>query len=491
MKRHLRLFSVMAAGTVAASEMNAAEKSVPNIVIFIADDISQGDFGCYGNRYIRTPNIDSLASDAVRFTNAVLTASSSSPSRTSIMTGRYPHNTGACELHSPLGAEQVSLARVLKDAGYYTIQAGKWHFGMNVRQPGSAFYEDFDLSGGDIKDGGGHSGAERWVDFLRQRPVDKPFFAWFAAHDAHRDWDKDMMLERYDPAAVHVPDYMVDDKRTRDDIASYYYEVSRFDHFVGKAITELKRQGIYDDTIIIVMADNGRPFVNAKTRLIKEGIWTPLVIRYPGNDEHSGATCSSLVSVIDIAPTLAGAAGVEDVESFQGRDFTDVICNPEKKFRNYAFAEHNWHDFEAFERMVCTERYIYIENSRPQLSAVGALDVMSGGSGVSLREGFEADSLTELQKDIFLTPRPERLLYDNISGTCSDCDSDEVDGRVFRKLSRVLSLWRKQTGDTCPDALTGDWYDRKTMQKTAVFKIRGEMPGSSAKAGYINDSGPF
>lgn len=492
MNRHYKLFAAVAAGAAAATgDLCASEHDSPNIVVFIADDVSQSDFGCYGNRVIRTPNIDALASDGVRFTNAVLTASSSSPSRCSIMTGRYPHNTGACELHSPLGEEQVSLARVLKDAGYYTIQAGKWHFGANVRREGAAFFDDFDLSGGDIKDGGGDSGADRWVEFLRRRPADQPFFAWFAAHDAHRNWDDDTSMERYDPDLINVPDYMVDDMRTRNDIASYYYEVSRFDRSVGRAIDELKRQGLYDNTIIIVMADNGRPFVNAKTRLIKEGIWTPLIIRYPGNEMNRGRVCSSLVSSIDIAPTLAGAAGVQKVPSFQGRDFTEVIRNPEKKFRRYAFAEHNWHDFEAYERMVCTERYVYIENRRPQLSVIGAQDVMNGGSGVSLREGYEKDSLTDIQKDIFITPRPENLLYDNVSGTCLEVDTDGMKGTMSVKLSRVLSKWQRQTRDTCPTSLTQDWYDRKTMKRTSLHQKRGEMPGYSKGAAFVKSSGPF
>ena len=88
----------------------------PNILIFIADDISQRDLGCYGNSTVRTPNIDALARDGVKFNNAVLATSSSSPSRVSIITGRYPHNTGACELHSPVGDEQISLAGILKES---------------------------------------------------------------------------------------------------------------------------------------------------------------------------------------------------------------------------------------------------------------------------------------------------------------------------------------------------------------------------------------
>jgi N-sulfoglucosamine sulfohydrolase len=109
----------------------AQPKEKPNILIFIADDVSYNDFGCYGHPVIKTPNIDKLAKNGLRFTNAFLTISSCSPSRISILTGRYPHNTGAAELHTDIPAGQVLFPQMLKDAGYYTAQAGKWHLGSS------------------------------------------------------------------------------------------------------------------------------------------------------------------------------------------------------------------------------------------------------------------------------------------------------------------------------------------------------------------------
>ena len=93
----------------------------PNIVFFIADDVSQDDFGCYGHPVIKTPHIDSLSANGMRFDNAYLTTSSCSPSRCSIITGRYPHNTGAPELHVRLPQQQVRFPELLREAGYYTV----------------------------------------------------------------------------------------------------------------------------------------------------------------------------------------------------------------------------------------------------------------------------------------------------------------------------------------------------------------------------------
>lgn len=482
------------AATCAAASDNEKTGSAhkrPNILVLIADDISRDDFGCYGHPVIRTPNIDALAADGIRFTHAFLTTSSSSPSRASILTGRYPHNTGACELHTPIGEEQITVARVLRDAGYYTAQAGKWHFGDSPSKPAGPVLRDFDRTGGSRLDGGGASGAERWVEYLRERPRDKPFFMWFAAHDAHRGWDDDRSLARYEPQKVALPRFFVDDSPSREDFACYYYEVSRFDHFVGQVVDELRRQGIYDQTLIVVMADNGRPFARAKTRLIPDGIRTPFIVRCPASMRGKPGVCKSLVSVIDLAPTLADAAGAAAPPTFQGRSFKSLLCRPSRKFRNYSFAEHNWHNFEACERMVCTDRYLLIENFRPEFNAAGATDIMNSGSGRSLLKAYAAGGLDPLQADIFAVPRPAVELYDYRTDPelLHDLAAERPD--VAGKLREVLRRWRDDTGDTVPERLTPDWNSRTTFEKLPAFGRRGEMPGQSADAIHITDPGPF
>jgi N-sulfoglucosamine sulfohydrolase len=149
----------------------------PNIIIFIADDISYNDFGCYGHPVIKTPNIDRLAANGLRFTNAFLTTSSCSPSRNSIITGRYPHNTGAPELHSNLGDNHIPFARLLNNSGYYTAQAGKWHFTSSQNKEGDAMSGAFDRTGGHAGDGGGPSGTERWVEYVRERSFIGPLLS--------------------------------------------------------------------------------------------------------------------------------------------------------------------------------------------------------------------------------------------------------------------------------------------------------------------------
>ncbi|MCA9017069.1 MAG: sulfatase-like hydrolase/transferase, partial [Planctomycetaceae bacterium] len=101
----------------------------PNMILIFADDVSWDDLGCYGHPTIHTPHLDRLAKEGLRFNNAYLTTSSCSPSRCSVITGRYPHNTGAPELHTPLPEGQVLFPQLLRDAGYYTVISGKQHMG--------------------------------------------------------------------------------------------------------------------------------------------------------------------------------------------------------------------------------------------------------------------------------------------------------------------------------------------------------------------------
>ena len=120
------LLSLLAVvGTALVSAQTTAKP--PNILIFIADDHGKGDLGCYGHPSIRTPNLDQLAQEGMRLDRAFLTISSCSPSRCSILTGRYPHNTGAEDLHMPLPEQQRSIASYLTPAGYECVSVGKWH----------------------------------------------------------------------------------------------------------------------------------------------------------------------------------------------------------------------------------------------------------------------------------------------------------------------------------------------------------------------------
>ena len=312
----------------------------PNFVIFIADDMAWDDCGAYGNDKIRTPNIDALAKEGMRFDRAYLTCSSCSPSRCSMMTGRYPHSTEAGELHLPLPKQQTMLTKPLMDAGYWTAAVGKWHLGEAV-----ASQVEYRKGASPAKMG------DEWVAAIKNRPMDKPFFLWAAHSDPHRGYRPGAVDPPHTRSDVIVPPYFPDTAEVRDDLALYYDEVSRFDEHIGMVLDELDNQRIADNTFVLVISDNGRPFPHCKTRVHVPGVRTPFVVRWPKHVK-AGTTTASVVSTVDIAPTVLEFAGLKTLDSFQGESFGKILTNPDQSTRQFAFAEHNWHDYRAFERAV-------------------------------------------------------------------------------------------------------------------------------------------
>ena len=257
MKKTICGFLMLSGGVV----LNAQAR--PNFVLIIADDVSRDDIGCYGNRQVRTPNIDRLAASGLKFSNMFLTASSSSPSRNSIITGRYPHNTGGAELHTEPPDFMVSFTEILRKSGYYTAQAGKFHMGPYARRGFDSINENGKLNG----DGG----EELWVKCLQERPPGKPFFMWFAAMDAHRVWGPNDFSGTHNPGDITPPYYLAQGYRTRSDLAKYYDEIHRLDQYIGLVYEELVKQDVIKNTVLIIMADNGRPFPHSKTRVNDRG----------------------------------------------------------------------------------------------------------------------------------------------------------------------------------------------------------------------------
>lgn len=454
----------------------------PNILLIIADDVSVSDFGCYGNPNIRTPNIDRLAKNGLRFTNAYLTTSQCSPTRCSIITGRYPHNTGAPELHTALPDGQIMFPTMLKKAGYHNVAAGKWHMGDYAK---GAFDKVLE---------GGVGGEENWVESLQQRPKEKPFFMWFASYDAHRSWQYDSEAKPHSPEDAVIPPYLIDTPESRKDMAMYYDEIQRLDRYVGLVVNELKAQGVLENTCIIFMADNGRPFPRCKTRLYDSGIKTPFIIHWPEQLNKQGVVSNSLLSAIDIAPTILELAGLNTPQSFQGISISPLINDPKSSVRDYVFAEHNWHGQIAHERMVRHGDYVYIRNAHPQFPQICRLDAQCPQE--ELREMAKLGKLTKAQMDPLLELRPSEELFNVATDphqliNLADLSMHQV---TLKLLQEAMDEWQEKTGDTTPalkEAIPDRW-NRRTGER--LFEgsrpPSGILPGEVTNASKVNNPGP-
>jgi N-sulfoglucosamine sulfohydrolase len=458
---------------LAVSSTLAAER--PNVVLIIADDMAWDDCGAFGNPKVRTPNIDRLAREGLRFDRAFVTASSCSPSRSSLITGRYPHNTDAEELHWPLPPEQITFVEKLKSSGYWTVAAGKWHLGNAVKArfnlvreanpAGFQLANQKDAKGRMTAEGSGsvQSGCDQWIPVLRDRPKDRPFFLWLASLDPHRDYEPGTIPQPHRPEEVVVPPYLPDVLEVRKDLALYYDEISRLDDHVGKVMAELDRQGIAGETLVFFLSDNGRPFPRCKTTLYEGGVRTPLIARWPGHIKP-GNRSSSLVSTIDIAPTILKLAGLEVGPSFQGKDFSPIFHDPTTKVNTYIFAERNWHDFGSHGRAVRSDEFKYIRNDDSARLLTPPADAVRSPTFQAMRRLRDEGKLTPLQGSCFVQPRPLEELYDLAA------DPDETvnlagDPRYADALTtmrRALADWGRETGDVLLDQPRLDEFDRET-----------------------------
>ncbi len=285
---------------------------------------------------------------------------------------------------------------------------------------------------------------------------------------------------------MRVPPHLPDTIEVRQDLALYYDEIARLDINVGRVIGELHEQDVIDNTLVVFMSDNGRPFPRDKTTLYDGGIKTPLIASWP-RVITAGGTTDSLVSAVDLAPTFLELGEARVFRQPQGQSFAEVLTDPSAVTREYAFSERHWHDYDDLVRSVRTTRYKYIRNYYPDLPNTPPADAGRSPTFQKMLQLRDQGELTADQMTPFVTPRPIEELYD------LKYDPDELHNLAYDMGSKAvlddmrtaLEEWREETADFVPSVRTPDEFDRETGQPTDA-RIRPrpskqEMYGSSGK----------
>jgi arylsulfatase A-like enzyme len=461
-------------GWACASEDQPGEAAPPNIILIIADDMAWDDCGAYGHPSIKTPNIDRLAREGMRFDRAFLTTSSCSPSRASIITGTYPHQTDAEQLHWPVPADKITFVEHLRKAGYWTALAGKYHLGNALRDRFD-FIADVGTAGfvmnsdsnqvPDTETRQDGSGCENWLSTFEQRPEDRPFFLWLAAVDPHRPYEDSIDSHAHQASDVRIPPYLPDNDTVRADFVRYYNEINRMDAYIGQILDRLETAGLEGNTLVLFISDNGRPFPRDKTTLYDGGIKTPWIVRWP-EKVQAGSMTEALVSAVDIAPTLLSVAGIEAPVIFEGQNFLPLITNPGSSIHEYIYAEDHWHDFEDFTRAVRTGRYKYIRNFYPDLPNTPPADALRSPTFASMLNLRDEGKLNADQMACFRQPRPEEELYD-LQSDPFELDNKAADpafASTLQELRGYMEAIREKTGDVVPAQRTPDEFTRDSGQ---------------------------
>ncbi|MEI6892684.1 MAG: sulfatase-like hydrolase/transferase [Pontiella sp.] len=358
---------VLAAGLMALTGSAFSKPTPPNIVVLLCDDLGYGDLECYGHPHIKTPHLNQLAAEGMRFTDMYASAPVCSPSRVGLLTGRSPNRAGVYDwipgrnkVH--MRASEITIPQLLKQAGYATCMAGKWHcngkFNSDAQpQPDDAGFDhwfgthnnaspshenprNFVRNGKRVGPLEGFScqlvvdEALSWLKGQQNQNPDQPFFMYIAFHEPH------------EPVAspIELVNQYRDVARSEDE-AQYFANVANMDAAVGRLMATLKEMNVDQNTLVIFTSDNGPETLNRYERAYRSfgratplrgmKLWTteagfrvPGIMRWPA-ELPAGRVSSQTVSALDFLPTFCDLAGTKPPADLQldGANFMPVFEN--------------------------------------------------------------------------------------------------------------------------------------------------------------------
>lgn len=426
-----------------------------NVLLITTDDMGR-QAGCYGDPLAITPNLDRLAEEGVLFANAYVTHASCSSSRSSILTGLYPHQNGHIGLagaHPEYRLKEgiPTLPALLKQAGYFNGIIGKLH--ISPREP---FPFDFQwasdanpIATRDVRE------VARQAGLFLERAKDRPFFLYLNYFDPHRPFDADANQHKGLPEKPYGPDdiepfaYLgLDGQVVREEVAAYYNCVNRMDVGLGLLFDALKKAGRYEQTLIIFLGDHGVPFTRAKTTSYEAGLAVPFVVRWPGVG-RAGLRSADFVSSVDLVPTIMDAVGAA-CPPVAGRTLRAVVQGETPPdWRTMLFADYTSHAKDHFypRRTVRNGRFKLIHNldaGRP--NPVPYIEAIRPRPGVVVDPRMAAAYKTTEHP-------PEWELYDlgKDPHELANLAENPEHADVLKRLRTALRQWREETSDPLLD----------------------------------------
>jgi len=445
----LLLLALFFAQACNAPRKATAAEAPLNILLITADDLGL-QLGCYGDSVARTPNLDRFARQAVLFRNAYVTQASCSPSRSSMLTGLYPHQNGQVGL-SHLGYQMFSriqtLPQLLKAQGYASAIIGKLHIG-----PESSFpfdYADLDArKTRDVAEVAAKSGA--FMD-----TVSRPFFLMVNYFDPHVELIpqvKGIPQSPFTPEQVKAFAFQgVDTPAELTRIANYYSCIQRLDAGVELLLQALTKAGKAENTLVVFLGDHGPPFVRAKTACYEAGLKIPFLVRWPGKQPRQ---YPGFVNTTDLVPTLAEAARIAVPGDLPGRSLKPVLEGKPFEDRPYLFGEFTAHAPGTFYpmRSVRDKQYKLIVNYLPG-QPFPSLSVDGDGAWQESRHPKFDGTPVRHVFDRYQN-RPPLELYDLTAdpNEFTNLAGDPQYEPVITRLRQALVQWQQQTGDPLPDS---------------------------------------
>ena len=302
-----------------------------NVVFILADDMSRDTWGAYGGKDCKTPNIDQLAKDGIRFDRAYCTVAMCAPFRQELYSGRSPWRTGTLPNHSKSVAGTKSIVHYLKPLGYRVALLGKSHVGPNECYP---FERLGDVSKRVDANPETLDKAKAFLDDCKK--TENPFCLFIGSHDSHAPFTTgDPSV--YDPKNIKVPTYWIDTPELREVMIQYYAEITNFDRLVGMMRKELEKRNLWKNTIFMVCSEQGTQLPFAKWTCYDNGLHTGLVAHWP-NRLKPGSVIKELISTADITPSLVDELGgkLKD-NSVDGKSFIELLKGNNETLHDYVY----------------------------------------------------------------------------------------------------------------------------------------------------------
>jgi N-sulfoglucosamine sulfohydrolase len=422
----------------AADEATDKKSVKPNFVFIIADDCTFRDWGCYGGQ-AHTPNIDQIASQGMRFTQCFQAAPMCSPTRHNIYTGLYPVKSGAYPNHTFAKEGTKSVVQYLKPLGYRVALSGKRHISPQTVFP-------FEYSGK------GNNPDMVVIDKLlaESKKSGTPFSLFACSNEPHTPWNKGDR-SRYDAAKVKLPPYFVDTPQTRHDMVNYLAEITYYDDQVGQIVKLLDKHGLTDNTLLVVVSEQGSSFPFGKWTCYDTGLQSAMIARWPGRIK-AGAVTDAMVEYVDVLPTFLDAAGAQRPAVLDGKSFLPVLEGKATEHKEFVFGLmttrgiNNGSDHYGI-RSVRSSKFKYIVNLTPEVKFSNAC--LKSKTFVSWQAKADAGDTDAAEKVRRYQERPAEELYlieSDWSEWKNVADQPQY-AQVKAQMKKELEAWMKAQGD--------------------------------------------
>lgn len=444
-----------------------------NILLITADDMDGRIPGPFGGPAGATPNLDRLAAEGAVFGRAHVPAAVCQPSRSALMTGRWPHRNGA-EGFEPIDDRVGVLNDVLRAAGYLTGILGK----VTHLQPVDRFQWDMQVDMHELGMGRNPAGYRRFAEaFLRRSAAEgRPWFLMANSHDPHRPfhgseeeaafWTPEQRAQYpapsrvFSPEEITVPGFLPDLPEVRTEYAQYLSSVRRCDDTVGAILEALEHSGAADETLVVYLSDHGMPLPFAKANCYLRSTLTPLILRWPGVAPAGMVNADDLVSTLDLFPTFCEAAGAETPLGLDGQSLAPLLRGRAGSGWRESLVSV-FHETSAKNRyeMRCIQdsRYGYIWNAWADGETSYKAENMWGLTwNAMLEASAEGDTDLQARTGLYLTRTPEELYDLTVDPDCLD----DLAGRpesadTLADRRAALAQWMAETGDPLSGAFAG------------------------------------